>query len=145
MSLKGKPTEKKLTAYLKFLMQDPDWWFHRFPDAGVCMGRIQKQPADYMIMYRGDSALLEVKECESHTSIPKSRLTQLAKMKRFEMAGGLGLFIIHIPDKREWMYFDPMWVDSYQDRKSVPFHNLDKYKSLDELFARLLLVASPLN
>lgn len=109
MSSDGKRTEKKVTKKLKALMVNEDWWFHRLPDAAVCRGRIPKQPGDYFVMYQGDCGLVEVKECEDEQSIKKSRLTQLPKMRRFEMAGGAAFFIISHPygnHKFKWRLLD---------------------------------------
>lgn len=133
MKSSGKATEKKLTAHLKELMREPDWWFHRFPDASVCRGRIQKQPADYLVMHKGRPALIEAKECESTTSIPKSRLTQLAKMRRFEMAGGDGLFIISHPTLNwKWRMLSILDVEQ-SEIKSVKLGQFKLY-DLEALF-----------
>ena len=139
MSSDGKSTEKKVTSCLKKLMEDPDWWFHRFPDAAVCRGRIPKQPADYLVMYRGVPALIEVKECESFTSIPKSRLTQLAKMKRFTMAGGRGLFLISHPKHEwQWRYFTVQKVSQFEGA-SVKFEEIPSFNKLNAVFDELSL------
>lgn len=131
----GKKTEKKVTEYLKKLMEHPEWWFHRFPDAAVCKGRIPKQPADYLVMYDGVSVLMEVKESESLTSIPKSRLTQTPKMKRFTMAGGVGLFLVSHP-KHDWgwRFFEVYDVDKAEGA-SVKLKDLVLYPNLSLVFA----------
>jgi len=92
----GKVAEGKFTEHLNELMKNPLWWYHRYPDAGVCMGRVPKQPADYEIMYNGSAMMLvECKESKSETSIPASRFTQTPKMTRFSMAGGYCGFLIY--------------------------------------------------
>jgi len=102
----GKIAENKVRAYLKKLATHPDHWWHRFPDAGVCRGRLPKQPADFMAMYRGRMTLLEVKEVASADKVPVSRLTQLPKMRRFIMAGGSALFIFWHYNHRHWRVVD---------------------------------------
>ena len=91
----GKVAEGKLTAHLKELMKNPRWWYHRLPDAGVCMGRLPAQPADYIVMYDGIPMLLECKESKSETTVAGSRFTQSPKMTRFTMAGGKCGFAIY--------------------------------------------------
>ena len=131
----GKQTEKKVTEFLKTLMEQPEWWFHRFPDAAVCRGRIPKQPADYLVMKNGVSFLMEVKECEKMTSLPKSRLTQLPKMKRFAMAGGRGIFLVSHPKHDwQWRYFTTHHV-ARAGGASIPFADIKAFRSLKAVFA----------
>jgi hypothetical protein len=91
----GKKSEKEVTAHLKDLSKYPDIWYHRLPDAGVCMGRLPKQPADYLVVCRGEPTLVEVKEEKHPDKIAASRLSQASKMVRFTWAGGKAVFLIH--------------------------------------------------
>lgn len=112
----GKVAERKFTEHLKELMLNPLWFGHRFPDAGVCMGRVPVQPADYMVMYNGSPMmLLECKESKSETSVPASRFTQVPKMTRFVMAGGKAGFCIYFRYAAE-----PYWIFvSLEDAKNI--------------------------
>lgn len=135
----GKPTEKKLTKKLKKLMEQPEWWFHRLPDAAVCRGRIPKQPADYMIMYMGILALVEAKECEKKATgksntIPVSRLTQLPKMRRFAMAGGRAFFIISHPGEWSWRLIHLDQVNEHRKGAAIMLDPFPEMKTIEELF-----------
>ena len=129
----GKQTEKKLTKHLKELMQNPDWWFHRLPDASVCRGRIPKQPGDYLVMYRGTMALVEAKETESKNAVRTSRFTQLPKMVRYHMAGGIAFFIVSHPGDWTWRIVD---IDVAIANKSsaIPLENIQLFNNVKELF-----------
>lgn len=103
----GKVAEGKITAWLKEVTAiNLLWWGHRIPDAGVCMGRLPKQPADYFLMHDGVSMLAEVKECKRETSVPASRFTQAPKMRRFAMAKGKAGFFLYFRYAEEpyWNY-----------------------------------------
>lgn len=130
----GKVAEGKLTTHLKVLMKDPSWWYHRFPDAGVCMGRIPKQPADYIVMYKGVAMLLEVKESKSETSVPASRFTQSPKMRRFKMAGGRCGFIVYFRYATEpyWIYVSLAAVQVMEKSLKVTADYI-KYPSIELL------------
>ncbi len=105
MSLKGKGAEKKINKHLKKLLKHPDWWSHRLPDAAACMGRLQKQPADYILMYKGLPILFEVKEENRPDRLTRSRLTQLPKMRLFAKAGGVSVFLIYHYNQDIWRLF----------------------------------------
>ena len=136
MPPKGKNAEKKLTKHLKERAPRPDFWFHRFPDAGVCQGRLPKQPADYLIVYRGVPALLEVKEEKRPAQIAASRLTQAPKMKRFAMAGGPAFFIIHHYELNVWRLISIGEVT--QKKGTIQLKDYVVYETIKELFNVLL-------
>ena len=133
---KGKNAEKKLTRHLKERATRPEFWFHRFPDAGVCQGRLPKQPADYLIVYRGVSALLEVKEEIKPAQIIASRLTQTPKMKRFCMAGGQAFFVIHHYEFGVWRLLPIR--DVMQKKGTIQLQDYAVYETIKELFNILL-------
>jgi len=128
----GKIAEGLFTKHLKELMKDPLWWGHRFPDAGVCMGRVPAQPADYEVMYDGSAMmLLECKESKSETRVPASRFTQTPKMTRFVMAGGLAGFCIYFRYAKA-----PYWIFvSLEDAKKVDksLKVTDEYKRYSDI------------
>ena len=76
----------------------------------MCKGLLQKQPADYMVMYKGAPLLIEVKEEKRPDKLAKSRLTQLPKMRLFEMAGGAAVFLIYHYEQDVWRVFSPLYV-----------------------------------
>jgi len=123
----GKRAEKKFTAEGKDRMKDPLWWVHRFPDAAVCRGRIPKQPADYLVLYKGvPAALVEVKETQYEDKIETARLTQRPKMRRFMMAGGLAYFVVYHYNHGFWRLVPA--ADTFEAKKSSV--RLTDYKAL---------------
>ncbi len=125
-----------MTKHLKERATRPEFWFHRFPDAGVCQGRLPKQPADYLIMIRGAAALLEVKEEKRPAQIAASRLTQTPKMKRFIMAGGQGYFIVHHYELGVWRLF-PV-DDVLQKTGTIKLEQYNAFETIKELFDTLI-------
>ena len=95
-------SQNEVQRALQELMKQPRYWFHRFPDAKTCHGRIKKQPADFLFMIAGKPALLEIKAQKGSGRVSKSRKTQSPKMKRFEMAGGRAYYIVHYYESNEW-------------------------------------------
>lgn len=134
MSSKGKRAEKKIAKHLKTISKNPDWWVHRLPDAGQCMGRLQKQPADYIVMYQGSAMLIEVKEETRPNKLARSRLTQFPKMRLFEMAGGRSIFLIYHYNENLWRLFS---ASELSKRVVTPTIDLDEFvtlKNLTEVF-----------
>lgn len=136
MPSKGKKAEKKLTKHLKERATRPEFWFHRFPDAGVCLGRLPKQPADYEFVYRGVPVLIEVKEEKQPASILASRLTQTPKMKRFCMAGGQAYFLINHYELDVWRLIDVHDVKQKKGRLQLGDRNA--FETIGSLFNTLL-------
>jgi Holliday junction resolvase len=130
----GKVAEGKFTAHMKERMKLPEWWFHRFPDAAVCMGRIPKQPADYIIMHNGRPMLVEVKESKSETSVAKSRFTQAPKMTRFNMAGGRCGFLVYFRYAVEpYWVFVPLDVAKAAEKSVKITREYSKYSDISDL------------
>lgn len=99
----GKIGEGKVTDALKVLAKTNHWWWHRFPDAATCRGRLPKRPADLGILIPGcDFVLLEIKEEKDPERIHMRRLTQIPKMRVFELAGGCAFFLIFHHTIRQW-------------------------------------------
>lgn len=129
----GKRAEKKFTAGAKELMRDPQWWVHRFPDAAVCRGRIPKQPADYLVMYKGVAYLVEVKESKHSDKIETARLTQRPKMNRFIMAGGGACFVVYHYNEDLWRVV-PTKALLHVETSSVDIKAYPTYKNIKEIF-----------
>jgi len=72
------------------------------PDAGVCMGRLPKQPADYIISRGRNTYLIEVKEEKREDKIAGKRLSQKPKMVLFGMTGHKAYFLIHHYEHGYW-------------------------------------------
>ena len=100
------------------------------------MGRLPKQPADYIIMIRGATVLLEVKEEKRPAQIAASRLTQTPKMKRFVMAGGQGYFIIYHYELNLWRLFEV--GDVVQRTGTVKLEHYNVFETIKELFDTLV-------
>ena len=133
---KGKKAEKLITKKLKELTANKAWWYHRFPDAGVCQGRLPKQPADYAVMCHGKICLLESKETNNRR-IALTRFTQIPKMRLFSMAGGRSFFIILRTDTGYWNLLDITDVANRGDDKSINLDTFVSYPNIDMLFCKL--------
>lgn len=100
------------------------------------MGRLPKQPADYLIMYRGAAVLLEVKEEKRTDRITASRLTQSPKMKRFIMAGGQAYFLIYHHEVDLWRFFEVNQLP--KPTGIIQLGKFAVYQTVKEMFDALL-------
>lgn len=91
----GKETESLVEGVLRDQNRFVEFAWHRMPDAKAARGALAAQPADYLIACRGRGFFLEVKALKHEYRLPKDRVSQLATLKKFGLAGVTGLVMIH--------------------------------------------------
>lgn len=100
------------------------------------MGRLPKQPADFIFVYLGVPCLVEVKEEIRATKIAASRLTQSPKMKRFCMAGGQAYYIIYHYTEDVWRLLNV--TDPDKKTGTLDVSKYTAHQTIEELFNVLL-------
>lgn len=100
---RGKATEKAVQKVLDaFNSQYADVTYHRYPDARAARGALAAQPSDYLVAARGTAYHLEAKELEHDYRLPKDKLAQLPKLKKFKLAGMDFAVITYHTEIKKW-------------------------------------------
>jgi penicillin-binding protein-related factor A (putative recombinase) len=108
----GKAAQKEFEAYVA--TKGKSAYLVRFDDASDIRGKTgvagyaKKQPADYLIMADGLTALLEVKSTENPTRFPFSMLEegQMLALRKTEAAGGNYFIFIKSIALNIWHFLD---------------------------------------
>ena len=99
---RGKWAEGKVKAYLSKLNESSSLAWYRFPDAHA--GSLQQSLSDFLVVAKGKTYLLEVKEVAHACRLPVAnyKLQQRAKARSFELAGALALVLIYHSPVDRW-------------------------------------------
>lgn len=97
---RGKEAEGLVKKHLTKLSEQSHTTFYRFPDARA--GSRQTAPADFMLVHAGHLILLEVKEVNHSYRLPHGNLTQVPKLRRFEMAGAVSIVLVYFKPEEAW-------------------------------------------
>ena len=99
---RGKSAEKSVDAVLKKWNNLAAFAYHRLPDARSARGALAAQPADFYFCSKGVFGHLEVKETEHEYRLAKDKVSQLAILKKFSMAGAVSLVLVHHSTLKKW-------------------------------------------
>jgi hypothetical protein len=111
----GKASENAISKILATYSSRAAVAWHRIPDAKA--GLKTEALADFYILASGKSYLIEVKEVESHEfRLPHGNFDvgQVARMRRFELAGAKSLVFVHFVPISAWRVAQ---VDYFKDRE----------------------------
>lgn len=97
---RGKEAEALVKKHLTDLSKQANTMFYRFPDARA--GSLQTAPADFMLLRKGELILIEVKEVAHSYRLPHGNLTQVPKLRRFEMAGADCYVLVYFKPEEAW-------------------------------------------
>ena len=97
---RGKEAEALVKKILTEMSKQADTVFYRFPDARA--GSLQTAPADFMLVCKGRLALLEIKEVEHSFRLPHANLTQVPKLRRYQMAGVESYVLVYFKPEKAW-------------------------------------------
>jgi len=92
MNNSGKYLENTVRNYYESL-KDPKIILHRFNDSTAGRNLTAAQPADFIIINRGQPVLLECKSTKHAYRLPK--FDQHARMRRWAMSGTHNLLLVH--------------------------------------------------
>lgn len=123
---RGKEAEALVKKHLGELSKHSHTTYYRFPDARA--GSLQTAPADFMLVHAGHLILLEVKEVNHSYRLPHGNLTQVPKLRRFEMAGAVSIVLVYFKPEKAWRvapvdYFLKMEGGSW-DMRDIPIMTL---------------------
>lgn len=100
---RGKASEDVFKKWAKAKSDSTfDFAFYRYPDAHA--GSLVSAPADFMIMHKGLMSLIEIKEINHEFRLPVKnfRPDQVARMRKFALAGAGGLVLIYFKPVGKW-------------------------------------------
>ena len=134
----GQKAQKLFTEALKKAARNPLLDFDRIPDARTSHGRLGKRKGDYYLFYDGTAALIEVKECKHDYRLSTKRVTQLPKLRRFDMTKNMSAVVVYHSSTKKWRVAGPMFLDEHKDKPSYDLRELDEFDSADDLINFLL-------
>jgi len=104
---RGKKAEKIVETLLKNLNGGVGFSFFRMPDTRSARNYLAASPADFVYFSKASSGFLEVKSTTHTYRIAKDKISQLAVLKKFEMAGARSLILIHHSTEDVWRVTTP--------------------------------------
>lgn len=104
---RGKEAEALVKKHLTDLSKQANTMFYRFPDARA--GSLQTAPADFMLVHVGKLIMLEVKEVEHSYRLPHKNLSQVPKLRRFELAGAVSIVLVYFKPEKAWRVAPPTY------------------------------------
>jgi len=125
-SNQGKRVEEKIRKLLKSFTEQWAWFdFERLPDART--GYYVKRPADFAFYLPGYHGLVEVKSVQHDYRVPRKNITQLEKMYRRQLAGGIVIVVVEHSTTGMWRMPDFGWL---YERKTDPSWDLRQFDLL---------------
>jgi penicillin-binding protein-related factor A (putative recombinase) len=131
---RGKAAEKLVKTALAKLALQADTASFRLPDARA--GSLTETLADFLVCYQSRMYLLEVKETEHLFRLPHGNFDtgQVARMRRFELAGALSFVLVYHSKLDRWR-FDRVERFAVREGGSWDLRDLPLL-SLDEVLQR---------
>lgn len=112
----GAETESLVRVILDKMNTRQDFTYHRMPDAKAARGALPAQPGDFLYA-SNDSTLgspcvgfLEVKACKHPYRLAKDKISQLAKLNLFEMAGAKSYVLVNHYLQGYWRVVPTNWL-----------------------------------
>lgn len=137
----GKWAEKQALLWLtEASNKSTDLAFHRLPDAHAARGALAAQPADILVVHRGDAVFLEIKETAQERRLPKAKVSQWGTLKKLQWAGARVLVLVFMSTARQWTALGPLQLGMLEETcpASFPLTNLPQYdtaaEALEEYF-----------
>ena len=116
---RGKAAEKTVEAVLKRWNGRGDFAYWRLPDARSARNFLAAQPGDFAYFNKPRAGIIEVKETQHSYRIAKDKISQLATLKKLDLAGASSVILIHHSVEDVWRAVLPYDLDS-----SVPSWDL---------------------
>ena len=115
----GKETEKLVESLFTEWNKRQSFAWHRLPDSKSARAFLKAQPADYLYRSGQFSGFIEVKALKHPYRLPTDRVTQLATLKKWSLAGSQNLILVHHYMEGVWRVLYPGGLDA-----SVPSWDL---------------------
>ena len=131
---RGKAEEADVQKFLEALSgKRADFDFLRLPDARSAGGRMKSMPADFEYFMPFAHGLIEVKAVDHPFRIAKDKVSQLASMKKRELAGGKCFLVVHHTPCDMWRVIRACDMTS-----GVPSWDFGSYPFFDSAASALL-------
>jgi len=112
-------------AVLKRWNSSVKFAWHRLPDSKAArMNMLQAQPADYIYRCGCYAGFIEVKATAHAYRLAKDKLSQLATLHKWELAGSDDVLLVFHYLTNEWRAIDPRLLST-----DVPSWNLSEYRA----------------
>ena len=115
----GKETEKLVELLFTEWNKRQSFAWHRLPDSHAARGFLKAQPADFVYRSGQFSGFIEVKALKHPYRLSTDRVTQLATLKKWSLAGSQNLILVHHYMEGVWRVLYPGGLDA-----SVPSWDL---------------------
>jgi Holliday junction resolvase len=145
---RGKDAEGQVEKVLNLLVLRADTAFYRLPDAKA--GSRKQTLADYLMVHKGMTFLLEVKETAHDYRLPHGNFEkdQVARMQRFKLAGAQTHVLIYHSKIDKWrsieLEFFRTRVGGSWDLRDFPLQDLSEILKEGETYTSVLVVPKPL-
>ena len=123
---RGKAAEKAVEKVLKAWNEYAIFAYWRLPDARSARSFLAAQPGDFGWFCAGKGGILEVKSIQHSYRLPKSNVSQLATLKKLDLAGAENVILIQHTEENVWRVVRPGNLDS-----DVPSWDLRNYPTFD--------------
>lgn len=137
----GKWAEGQVTDWLEpHSLADVNFAFHRLPDARSARSALASQPCDFMVVDYGEPTLLEVKESANPRRLPRDKISQYGKLKKFHWAGAKTIVLVFRSHFQDWYVFtgSDIFTDVEETPASFPFDPTRRtYSSAEEALERI--------
>jgi hypothetical protein len=135
---RGKYAEDKVKALLmKLGEQYADFDWQRMYDARAAGGRFQSQVGDYEFFTRERHGVIEAKEIEHDFRLPASKLPQLPRLRKRQIAGGLIVVLVLHTTKDMWRLVPFDWLWPRRDQASWDLSEFPGYEKLENIHGLL--------
>ena len=123
----GKETEKLVESLFTEWNQWQSFAWHRLPDSKAARAFLKAQPADFVYRSGHFSGFIEVKALKHPYRLPTDRVTQLATLKKWSLAGSQNLILVHHYMEGVWRVLYPSGLDA-----SVPSWDLRNVETYED-------------
>lgn len=123
---RGKAAEKAVEKVLKKWNEYSAFAYWRLPDARSARGYLAAQPGDMVWFCAGRGGIIEIKSTQHAYRIAREKISQLATLKKLDLAGAENLILIQHTEENVWRVVRPGNLDS-----DVPSWDLRSYPTYD--------------
>ena len=115
--------------------------FIRLKDARSSRGKgASAQVADFQVFTAPHHIALEVKEIDHNFRMPQKNLSQIPKMTRRAMAGGLTCIMVFSIPLEKWYLLSLSWVRTRKKDPSYDMSGLPKFDNEEEAWDHFCLI-----